>query len=325
MKGTRVYLLVIVGVVLLAVGGVEFVRLIKTPKDTPSVLPAASDRANNPFPREIKDATGESLVISAKPQRIVSQTLGTDEILLAICSPQQIVALSNFAEDPDVSNVVELAKQVQARTTKGEEQILQLNPDLIFVASYTKAETVNLLKASKAPVFRFANFDSIEDIKTNIRTVGYATGCDTEADKVIERMDQELAAIKSRVPIDRPPVRIMSYGREGYTAGSRTIFDDVVKAAGAVNVSAEQGITGFRKISVEQIAAWQPDFIVSGANSRELEAVRKQLLSDPVIGSSKAGRAGRVLTIDTRRLLTVSQFVTRFVEELANGIYGNQK
>lgn len=324
-KGSSAYVVAIVGALLVVIGGIELVRRFKGPRDSPSTLPVASDRASNPFPRELKDATGESLVISAKPQRIVSQTLGTDEILLAICSPERIVALSNLAEDADVSNVVEQAKQIPGRTTKGAEQIIQLGPDLIFVASYSRAETVNLLKASKSPVFRFANFDSIADIKSNIRAVGYATGCDAEAEKIVQQMDQELAAIKARIPTNRPPVRVMSYGREGYTAGSKTIFDDVLRAAGAVNVSAEHGITGFTKISVEKIAEWQPDVVVNGANRAEIESVRKQLLADPVIGTSRAGRAGRIVIIDNRHFLTVSQYVTSFVEDLANGLYGNQK
>lgn len=324
-KGSRTYLIAIVAALLLVVLGIELVRRFKGPRDTPSPLPAAGERAANPFPRELKDATGELLVISARPQRIVSQTLGTDEILLAICPTERIVALSTLAENLDVSNVVEQAKQVAGRSIKGAEQILQLNPDLIFVASYSRAETVNLLKGSRAPVFRFANFDSIEDIRSNIRTIGYATGCDAEAEKVIQRMDQELAAIKARIPPNRPPVRVISYGREGYTAGSKTIFDDVLRAAGAVNVSAEHGITGFTRISIEKIAEWQPDFVVDGASLREKDDVRKQLLADPVIGTSKAGRAGHIIIIDNRHFLTVSQYVTRFVEELANGLYGIQQ
>ncbi len=324
-KGSRAYVVAIVGVLLLVVGGIELVRRFKGPRDSPSTLPAAKERAANPFPRELTDATGESLVIPTKPQRIVSQTLGTDEILLAICSPERVVALSDLAENADYSNVVEQARQVPGRTTQGAEQILQLNPDLIFVASYSRAETVNLLRASKAPVFRFANFDAIADIKSNIRTVGYATGCDDEAEKTIKQMDQELAAIKARVPPNRPPVRVMSYGREGYTAGAKTLFDDMLRAAGAVNVSAEHGITGFAEVSVEKIAEWQPDVVVNGANRAEVENVRKQLLSDPVIATSKAGRAGRLIIIDNRHFLTVSQYVVRGVEDLANGLYGIQK
>lgn len=324
-RGSRAYLIAIVVALLLVVGGIELVRRFRGPRDSPSTLPAADGRAAQPFPREVKDATGEALVIAAKPQRIVSETLGTDEILLAICPPERVVALSILAEDANYSNVVERARQVPGRTTQGAEQILQLKPDLIFVASYSRAETVNLLKSSRAPVFRFANFDSIADIRSNIHTVGFTAGCDDEAEKIVKQMDRELAAIKARIPTNHPPVRVMSYGREGYTAGANTLFDDILRAAGLVNLSAEHGINKFAKISVEKIAEWQPDFVISGANRLEIENVRKQLLADPVIGTSKAGRAGHIIVIDNRHFLTVSQYVTSCVEDLANGVYGNQK
>jgi iron complex transport system substrate-binding protein len=58
-----------------------------------------SERTNAPFPRLVRDASGAVMVIPHKPQRIVSQTLGTDEILLALCAPQRIVALSILADD----------------------------------------------------------------------------------------------------------------------------------------------------------------------------------------------------------------------------------
>ena len=61
-----------------------------------SDVAAPFERANAPFPRLIRDASGTPLVIPHKPQRIVSQTLGTDEILLALCAPQRIVALSTL-------------------------------------------------------------------------------------------------------------------------------------------------------------------------------------------------------------------------------------
>src|SRR6478736_1597482 len=92
LKGSRTYLIVVVAALLLVVGGIELVRRFRGPHDTPSALPAAGERAANPFPRELKDATGDSLSIQARPQRIVSQTLGTDEILLTICPSERIVA-----------------------------------------------------------------------------------------------------------------------------------------------------------------------------------------------------------------------------------------
>jgi iron complex transport system substrate-binding protein len=244
--------------------------------------------------------------------------------LLALCAPERIAALSKLAEDTHYSNVAEEARRVAGRSTEGAEQILQLQPDLIFVASYSRAETVQLLKASGAPVFRFANFTSIADIQGNIRTVGYAVGADAEAEAVIRQMDEALAAVRDRVPSDRPPLRVMSFGTSGYTAGENTTFDDMVRAVGAVNVSAENGIDGFAKDSAEKIIEWQPDYLVAGANHGEIESVRRAWFADPVIAASRAGRDGRILVIDNRHFLSVSQYVVRGVEDLADGLYGNR-
>jgi iron complex transport system substrate-binding protein len=321
LKGSPIYIVVIVTTLALVVAGIEITRRLKAPADAITAIPAAA----RPFPRELRDAKGETLNLPREPQRIVSQTLGTDEILLAVCPPERVVALSNLAEDGDYSNAVEEARRIPGRTTEGPEPILQFKPDLIFVASYSRAETVELLKSSKAPVFRFANFDSIADIKSNIRTVGYATGTDAAAENLIQRMDEALTAVRARIPKSESPVRVMSYDKLGYTAGSNTIFDDVVRAAGAVNVCAEQGIKGFAKINSEKILEWQPDYLITGANRGKEKSVRDRLLEDPAVASSKAARAGRVIVIDNRHFLTVSQHVVGFVEDLANGLYGNRK
>jgi iron complex transport system substrate-binding protein len=319
-KGAALYIAAIVAGLALVVAGVEITRRLKTPADALTDVPAT-----RPFPRELRDARGEALTLQREPQRIVSQTLGTDEILLAICPTERIVALSDLAEDDNYSNAVEQARQIPGRTTEGVEQVLQFKPDLIFVASYSRAETVELLKASKAPVFRFANFDSIADIKSNIRTIGYATGNDAAAEKLIRQMDEALAAVRARIPKSESPARVMSYDLLGYTAGANTIFDDVARAAGAVNVSAEHGIKGFAKINSEKILEWRPDYLIAGANRGEGELVRDRLLDDPAVASSGAGRAGRIIVIDSRHFLTVSHHVVRFAEDLANGLYGNRK
>src|SRR5262245_10598409 len=320
-RSSALYIAAIVTVLVLVVAGIELTRRLKTPADAPTIVPTAAQ----PFPRELRDARGELLALQREPRRIVSQTLGTDEILLSICPQERIIALSYLAEDGNYSNVVEQARRIPNRPTQGPEQILQLMPDLIFVASYSRSETIELLKTSKAPVFRFANFNSIEDIKSNIRTVGYATGTDAAAEKLIGKMDEDLAAFRARIPERESPVRVMSYDRLGYTAGTNTIFDDVARAAGAVNVSAEQGIKGFTKINSEKIIEWNPDFLITGANRGKEKIVQSRMLEDAAVASSKAGRAGRIIVIDNRHFLTVSQYVVRFVEDLANGLYENRK
>lgn len=187
--------------------------------------------------------------------------------------------------------------------------------------SYSRAEVVQQFQSAGAPAFRFANFDRIEDIKENIRIVGRATGDDAAAKSLIAQMDDELARIKARIPQGTPRPRVMSYSPAGYTAGANTLFDDIIRTAGATNVTADNGLDGFRKISAEQVAAWQPDFIVNVANAARFDDARRELLANPAIAATPAGRNYHIVIMDTRYFLTVSHHVVRAVDELTKELY----
>ncbi|ALG68604.1 ABC transporter substrate-binding protein [Beggiatoa leptomitoformis] len=277
--------------------------------------------ANPQFPRFLQDEQGEQITVSAYPQRIVSQTLATDEILLALCPPSRLIAVSALARDQNYSLVTAQAQQVAMQTVGGIEQILSLQPDLIFIASYSRAEMVALLQNSGIPLIRFTRFDNIKDIQQHIRMVGYAIGTEQLADNLIKEMNQRLAKITTRLPHTDKPLRVLSYDLAGYTAGKNTTFDDMLHYLNAINVLAEQGIIGHSKISVENIAKWQPDVIISGANADVIEQTRQQLLNDPVIATTHAGQTGRIIVLDNRYLLSVSQHIVTGIEKLADALY----
>ncbi|HXG83417.1 MAG TPA: ABC transporter substrate-binding protein [Pyrinomonadaceae bacterium] len=309
-----------------SIGVIEAVRRFKPAPDASSArqTETVSNAPNSPFPRALRDANNNELTIQERPRRIVSQTLGTDEILLSITDSQRIVAFSKFGLDPKFSNVVEEVRKTGAPAIQNVEDILQLNPDLIFVASYSRAEIVEQLQSAGAPAFRFANFDRLDDVKTNIRTVGNAIGEEERAENLVKKMEDELAEIRGRIPDGIVPPRVMSYGNAGYTAGSNTLFDDIIRHAGGVNATAEGGIKGFGKISAEQVLEWQPDFIIVGANHGEFEQIRQQLLANPAIAATNAARSNHIILMDNRYFLTVSQFTVRAVDELVKEIYKPQ-
>ncbi|HVG37718.1 MAG TPA: hypothetical protein VM870_00440, partial [Pyrinomonadaceae bacterium] len=114
-----------------AVVGVEYARRT-SPRPSPPVTSGAT-----PFPREVRDGGGEVLRLARPPQKIVSQTLATDEILLAITAPERIAALSSVALEPQYSNIVEQAQALGLPTIKDAEGIIALKPDLIFISSYS--------------------------------------------------------------------------------------------------------------------------------------------------------------------------------------------
>ncbi|HWQ08680.1 MAG TPA: hypothetical protein VN436_06230, partial [Holophaga sp.] len=76
--------------------------------------------------------------LAGGPQRVVSQTVGTDDLLLALAAPAQIAALSHLARDPRYSPSFQAAQRVPCLTNGTAEDVLRHRPDLVLAASYTQ-------------------------------------------------------------------------------------------------------------------------------------------------------------------------------------------
>ena len=85
----------------------------------------------------LTDATGTAVAFMHKPQRIVSLSISTDEILLDLVAAKRIVALTTYVDDVGISNAVVKAKAVQGRVQPGSnpEGILALKADVILLRS----------------------------------------------------------------------------------------------------------------------------------------------------------------------------------------------
>ena len=83
---------------------------------------------------------------AARPQRVVSQAVGTDELLLALADPDQIAALSHISHDGQFNPVAAAAKRFPALHDSDAESVLRFRPDLVLVASFTRPETLALLR-----------------------------------------------------------------------------------------------------------------------------------------------------------------------------------
>jgi iron complex transport system substrate-binding protein len=284
-----------------------------------SAIPPAS----TPFPRTVKDAFGDPLTLNAPPKRIVSQTLGTDEILFAICPRDRIAGITEVAFNNAYSKIVAEAKASGIKTIYGPEDILALKPDLVFIASYSRAEMATLLRAAHAPVYRFSNFDRIDDIANNVRQLGYLIGEDAAATRVVDDMNERLIRARALAAASGRHPRIMTYDGSGYTAGNNTLFDDVIRQAGGVNVSAEHGAKGYGRVSAEQILEWQPEYLICGAKPGDEDIVRRRLMDNPAIATSTAVKSGRLILMDTRVFMTTSHHVVTAVEALVDALHGD--
>ena len=250
--------------------------------------------------------------------RIVSQALASDEMLFPMVAPERLVGLSALSRDPKYSNVVAEATRHPAPSIESAEDIVRLRPDLIFVTTYSRAETVQVLEATGAPVYRLANFDDLDGVMSNLRRIGAAVGEEAAAERMVADMQRRLAAVAAR-RAGRPPLRVLAFSG-GFTAGRGTSFDDIVRRAGGINEAAAHGIDKFPKLSEEQVLAWNPDVLVAGALPGEADGVRRRLLTGAGVGQTTAARRNQIVVLEMRLLLAVSPHVVDAVEQLADSL-----
>ena len=255
-----------------------------------------------------------------RPERIVSATLSTDEILLAILEPEDLLGVTHFALDPEVSNVPERARRVEHAITGEPEQILALEPDVVFADPVGRAETRELLRRLGVPLSKVPSVSSLDDVKRNVRWVAATVGEAARGEALIAEMDRRIQHATDRIEgVERP--RVLLYNRGGFTAGEGTLFDDVLRLAGGTNAAAEAGILGHAALPVERALELDPDVVLTtdyraDGRARELGG-ESPLASDPVWRGARAVREGRVHALEGRHVLSTSHHAAKAVEDVA--------
>jgi len=241
---------------------------------------------------------------------------------LEICPEERLVGIHTVSLDPAFSNCFDLAKPLEDRAINGPEAIISLEPDLVFVASFSRAEVIDQLQAGcEAPIVRFSDFDTLDQIRDNIRMTGYLIGEEISAAKLVSEMDARIAAATASIPENATPPRVVSFGPASYTAGDGTLFDDVLETIGAVNLAAENGVNKFGQIGTEQVAYWDPDWIICGIDPGGEESLRNWFFGNPVLQATQAGRRQQLLLVPNRLYTAASHHVATLVGLLVEEIY----
>ena len=255
------------------------------------------------------------------PVRIVSGTLGTDELLLALVAPERIAALTRHVDDPRYSCASEAAGRVSRRVSGNAEEILAAAPDLVLVASYTRAAQVKLISLAQAPVYRFARFESFDDLRDNIRTLAKLCGVPERGANLVHELDRRLHSVHARIPIDRRRPRVLFVTRSLWTAGRGTTVHDILISAGGVNIAAQKGRTGWGRISPEELIAWAPEVVICQTPKSRTIRQHEWLGRQPGMAELFAVKRQRVWAVPARSMTSVSHHVATAVEDVHEVLY----
>lgn len=219
--------------------------------------------------------------------RVMSLNVCTDQLVLALAEPGQILSLSALADDPDLSFHSAIAAAYPKNRGLAEEVFLA-RPDIVVTGTYSLHNTTQLLRHIGTRVETFDYAQTLESVPGAVRRMGAILGREARAETIAEAYEAELAALSSPPAADAAAAII--YAQNGVVLGSGTLADSVLKAAGFRNLAAERGYEGMVPYPLELLVRDRPDLVLLASPFPGAPSLADQLVEHPAIASLKSLR-----------------------------------
>jgi iron complex transport system substrate-binding protein len=190
---------------------------------------------------------------------VASMNVCTDQLLITLADPGQIVGLSRFSREEWEASAASEARRYPM-LSGGAEDLLVLKPDIVVASLFDKRSTRELLREKGVHLAEFAVPRTLDDVKAQIREMGDIVGHPDRAAAEIARLDAALARARQAVA-DRH-YRVLPLSRRGWVAGSDGFVGSLLSETGLFNAATDLGLRFGGFASLETIVSLRPDFIL---------------------------------------------------------------
>lgn len=229
---------------------------------------------------------------SAPPRRIVALAPSAAEILFALGAAPRVVGVSDFARDlPGAAGKPRLGG-----FAPDLERVAHLAPDLVVVSrDGTDRAAWERLSAMGMNVL-VTGGTTLAGVLDDVTRVGGAIGEREKAAALVASLQARIAAAETRGRVHRGRTAVvLVWPDPPVVAGAGTFVGDLLGRAGFTN-AVPMGAGDWPRVSLETLAAWNPDLVVRPATPENDDAFRA------AFGSGRfrvvpALREGRVATL----------------------------
>lgn len=255
----------------------------------------------------LTDALGREVTLPAPPQRIVLTGRGLFMIADAIYTfPEAGRRIAGMGQTAQGSgNFIKLidpayADKATLERDAGAEQVAALRPDLVIVKSTAAEATGKPIEALGIPVV-YIDFETPAQYYRDLAILGKVFGDEARAQEVIAFYQARVAQIEKAVADAAKPRVLLLYYNERDGAVSFNvpplswIQTEMVQTAGGEPVWADAELgRGWTQVTLEQIAAWNPDQIFVVSYFKNPSEVVADLKADPNWQALRAAKEGRL-------------------------------
>mgnify|MGYP000944562024 FL=1 len=293
-----------------------------------SCIPPAAEQ--KPAAYTVTDIEGTAVDFPAPPERIVTLSMSTDEVMLGLVEPERIAAVNGLLDDPVSSNVTGLVKAIPQRIgNPTAEELMALHPDLVVVPDWGDLTIVPSLREVGLKVVVCKGARNLAEIRETITLLAAAAGVPERGEKLLTMMDEKLAGIQEKaaqIPQEERKRVVLISLMAGY-GGLGSSFDEACRYAGVVNGRAELGIRDFQVMTKEQLVQIDPDILFlptyNDHGNYDVDKFRREYLGDPSLQTMKAIRSKSFAEPFEGYIYNCSQDFVFGVQEIAYCAYGD--
>jgi len=214
--------------------------------------------ATGQYPVTVIGSNGK-VTVTKRPTRIVSLSPTATETLFAIGAGPQVVAVDDQSDFPKSA-----PKTALSGFTPNVEAIAAYRPDLVVIA-YDPKGLSGALERLGITVLHQDGAKSFKGAYQQIRQLGFVTGRDAAAKRVVSGMKERIATITKDARKARSGLSVYhELTPDLYSATSKTFVGQAYTALGLRNIAdaADSAGYGYPQLSAEYVVSTSPDLIV---------------------------------------------------------------
>ncbi|HEY5537264.1 MAG TPA: ABC transporter substrate-binding protein [Acetobacterium sp.] len=210
------------------------------------------------YPLTVTDDLGNSVTIDKEPQKIVSLSPASTEILFAVDQGSKVVGRTDYDNYPEAALAVPSIGDFNAPNV---EKIIALAPDLIIASDFVTDEVRQQLEATGTKVIVYSP-TSINGIMNNIVVTGEVTNANDKAKTVVDKMVTDRQEIIDKAKTASVQKSAFIDVGDFFSAGPGSMLDSMLVDINAKNIVSDTS-TPWPQLSTEQIISSNPDVYIS--------------------------------------------------------------
>ncbi|MFA5256985.1 MAG: ABC transporter substrate-binding protein [Opitutales bacterium] len=287
---------------------------------------AQPDVSDEAFSFRMTDDGGREVVLSKRPQTIVSLAPSLSEMVITLGMRERLRGVTQWCDRPEADAV----ERIGNMSEPDMERIITMRPDLVLGTEMTPRHIYDTLEAAGIPCIMFKH-QGFDDVMADMKTLADALGERELGRRVVEGMEARRREILSRVPVGAAPVKVaLLYDLDSMgSAGRGSWVDDMLGSLGLDNI-ANRAESSWPRLSREALLTEQPRYIIlplplEPDKQGEFRARAESLKNDPVWGRVEAVRNGGMILMPANLLNIPGPRTLDAMSFIADRVYGTER